>query len=164
MMLNYFVDHPTIESCAAELSVLSAVTEEQILSFWSRNDEKVDLEKMTYRWDCSVAEKMVWRLRHCHGSICCFYNQLSPVDQSYLLGRLQLHSTKLHSLILFFAWLGNGLGSFEVGALRPEDEQFTPDEFVQLWRKDQINFYRRLKGIDQEELIGRYNIEFLRHD
>ena len=173
-----------IEKFKSKLIKFSKMTEEDIMAIWiepsNGEDVTIDLSKIEYKWDIPLYQKMIFRYRNCQHSAPRFVHQLTPGNQNQVLHYFDLtmdisqlaeyilnkegpfHSLYSRDLIEFFAWIANGLGSYDIVMLEFNDfndELLENSSFVNNWTSNQIEFFFELGLEQQERLLTRYNRE-----
>ena len=140
----------SLGSIKTELLGFSDLTESRIRDLWGRTADPLFSADHPYPQNRtpSLYEKMIFRFRQA-GSAATFYNGLDPSTQQWLSMRCGIYDVKRgHEALLFFSWIGNGLGPSDIDA-----------QAISLWRKNEIRYFWSLDEARQQSLIDRYNIE-----
>lgn len=143
---------------------LSNMTEDDIRSIWIQPNEStdVDLSKIEYNYDIPLYQKMIFRYRNCNHSAPSFFRQIDPYNQRRMLAWFLLFEIDASELIEFFAWIANGLGSYNITVLEFNDfseELLQKSTYIQKWKNNQVTFFLDLPEQIKLNLIDQYNKE-----
>ena len=145
-----------------ELVKLGHMTEQDIQNIWIKSGEEktTDLSIIEYHWNSPLYYKMIFRLRNCERSGPRFFRQIDPCNQRVMLDYFSLFSRECSEILEFFAWIANGLGSYNITMLEFNDyneELIEKSNYVKLWKENQIDFFFELPDLLKNKLIDQYN-------
>jgi hypothetical protein len=147
-----------------QLVKLSNMTECDIRNIWILPNESrdVDLTTIEYSYNAPLYQKMIFRYRQCEYSAPGFFRQIDVFNQQRMLDYFSLIEIDACELVEFFAWIKNGLGSYDLTVL--EFNEFTNElcqrsNYVQKWKANQVTFFFDLSDQLKLSLIYRYNKE-----
>lgn len=150
-----------------KLLEMSKVTEEQIFEIWDESGEKFTMPSST-EIQATRAQKMVFRFRNAGCKASVFYHALDSQSQndfltyfkcnlisgsnstrnSHPLGFMMYDNGLMGALMTFFAWTSNMLGVYNIREINPE--------LVDVWKRNDVEFFFSLKEEHQIQLVNRY--------
>jgi len=143
---------------------LGAMTKSDIRNIWILPSERrdIDLSTIEYHYNAPLYQKMIFRYSNCKFSAPSFFRQIDPFNQQRMLDYFSFVEIDASELIEFFAWIANGLGSYDITVLEFNDfndELCQKSTYVQKWQDNQVTFFCDLPEQVKLDLINRYNKE-----
>ena len=145
-----------------KLKQFSHLNEYNIRDIWKLSDEVTvdDLHDLKYHSNSPLYQKMIFRFRHSDRITSKFYRGLDPYNQEILLTHFNMNRKEYHDYIEFFAWISNGLSIVEINKMDHDGvKDYKSSDYVQRWKRNDIEFFFWLPTNQQKSLIGRYNRE-----
>jgi hypothetical protein len=141
---------------------MSKMSEQDVIKMWGGPDD-FDLEKIQYRWDAPLYEKMLWRFRQNNGSPFAFCHSCDPSNMLRPLDYYNIYNNRNKDLIEFFAWIKNGMGIIDFYDLFDANMTMKHDQITEIfpyknWKVNEIVFFLNLTVPIQEKIIDKYNI------
>lgn len=161
-----------VKSYANQLFQFSNITESDIRDIWIKDNEEYleDFSNLKYDYSIPLYQKMIFRFRNGGNLATRLYDGRDPGNKRRLTSYFGLHQSnripvrriisglQIHhdELIEFMSWIANGLGVHDIAELKKVG--VSKSQYIDSWRKNQIEFFFSLSEADQQSLIERYNL------
>ena len=151
-----------LEDYHQKLKQFSDMDEFTIRDIWKLSDDPTvdDLSNLKYHWNLPLYQKMILSYWQCDRIASKFYRVSDDSNQQRLLRHFNMDWKEFDDYIEFFAWISNGLAIYEINQMDSGGvKDYKTSEYVQKWKKNDVDFFFWLPVEQKTLLVKRYNKE-----